>query len=287
MSTAPPTVVDVTAESFAPDVIERSMQVPVLVDFWAPWCGPCKTLTPMLESLAEEYAGQFILAKVNIDDEAPLAQAFGIQSVPTVLLVSEGRQVDGFQGALPEQALRAFLERHVGAGADPLAEARAAHAAGDRGTAIAMTQQRLLQQPDDGDAQVFLAELLFEEGLLEQVQGILEQLPPVAAESAAAKALAAKLELGSASEGVDLEPLRSAVESDESSPGARLEYGRALAANGQYEAALEQLIQSVRLDKAFDDQAARKAMLEVFDALGTDNDLAVTYRKQLQMALFV
>jgi putative thioredoxin len=287
MSTAPPTVVDVTAESFAPDVIERSMQVPVLVDFWAPWCGPCKTLTPMLESLAEEYAGQFILAKVNIDDEAPLAQAFGIQSVPTVLLVSEGRQVDGFQGALPEQALRAFLERHVGAGADPLAEARAAHAAGDRGTAIAMTQQRLLQQPDDGDAQVFLAELLFEEGLLEQVQGILEQLPPVAAESAAAKALAAKLELGSASEGVDLEPLRSAVEADESSPGARLEYGRALAANGQYEAALEQLIQSVRLDKAFDDQAARKAMLEVFDALGTDNDLAVTYRKQLQMALFV
>ena len=118
MSTVPPTVIDVTAESFAPDVIERSTEVPVLVDFWAPWCGPCKTLTPMLESLAEEYAGQFVLAKVNIDDEAPLAQAFGIQSVPTVLLVSEGRQVDGFQGALPEQALRAFLERHVGAGAE-------------------------------------------------------------------------------------------------------------------------------------------------------------------------
>ena len=287
MSTVPPTVIDVTAESFAPDVIERSTEVPVLVDFWAPWCGPCKTLTPMLESLAEEYAGQFILAKVNIDDEAPLAQAFGIQSVPTVLLVSEGRQVDGFQGALPEQALRAFLERHVGAGADPLAEARAAHEAGDRGAAIAMTQQRLLQHPDDGDAQVFLAELLFEEGLPEQVQGILEQLPPAAAESAAAKALAAKLELGSANSGVDLEPLRSAVEADESSPGARLEYGCALAADGQYEAALEQLIQSVRLDKAFSEQAARKAMLEVFDALGTDHDLAVTFRKQLQMALFV
>lgn len=287
MSSAPPTVVDVTAESFAPDVIERSMQTPVLVDFWAPWCGPCKTLTPMLESLAEEYDGKFILAKVNIDDEGPLAQAFGIQSVPTVLLVSEGRQVDGFQGALPEQALRAFLERHVGAGADPLAEAREAHAAGDRGTAIAMTQQRLLQQPDDGDAQVFLAELLFEEGLPEQVQGILDQLPPAAAESAAAKALAAKLELGSAQQGVDLEPLRSAVEADETSPGARLEYGRALAANGEYEPALEQLIASVRLDKAFEDQAARKAMIEVFDALGTDHDLAVTYRKQLQMALFV
>lgn len=287
MSTAPPTVVDVTADSFAPDVIERSMQLPVLVDFWAPWCGPCKTLTPMLESLAEEHGGQFILAKVNIDDEAPLAQAFGIQSVPTVLLVSEGRQVDGFQGALPEQALRAFLERHIGAGADPLSEAREAHAAGDRGTAIAMTQQRLLQHPDDGDAQVFLAELLFEEGLPEQVQGLLEQLPPAAAESPAAKALAAKLELGSTNDGVDLEPLRSAVEANEASPGARLEYGRALAANGQYEAALEQLIQSVRLDKAFEEQAARKAMLEVFDALGTDNDLAVTYRKQLQMALFV
>ena len=287
MSTAPPTVVDVTADSFAPEVIERSMQVPVLVDFWAPWCGPCKTLTPLLESLAEEYAGQFILAKVNIDDETPLAQAFGIQSVPTVLLVSEGRQVDGFQGALPEQALRAFLERHIGAGADPLAEAREAHSAGDRGTAIAMTQQRLLQQPDDGDAQVFLAELLYEEGLPEQVQGILDQLPPAAAESAAAKALAAKLELGSANQGIDLEPLRSAVAADESSPAARLELGRALAANGQYEEALEQLIQSVRLDKAFEEQAARKAMLEVFDALGTDNDLAVTYRKQLQMALFV
>jgi putative thioredoxin len=287
MSSASPSVVNVTAESFAPDVIERSMQTPVLVDFWAPWCGPCKTLTPLLESLAEEYGGQFILAKVNIDDETPLAQAFGIQSVPTVMLVAEGRQVDGFQGALPEQALRAFLERHIGAGADPLADAREAQAAGDRGTAIAIVQQRLLQSPDDGDAQVLLAELLYEEGLHEQVQGILEQLPPAAAQSPAAKALAARMELETAAAGVDLEPLRLAVEAEASSPAARLEYGRALAAVGKYEAALEQLIESVRLDKAFEEQAARKAMLEVFDALGTDHDLAVKYRKRLQVALFV
>lgn len=288
MSTAPTHVIDVTAETFSAEVIERSSQVPVLVDFWATWCGPCKALTPLLESLAAEYDGQFVLAKINVDDEAQLAQAFGIQSVPTVLLVADGRQVDGFQSALPEQALRAFLERHIGAGADPLAAAREAHQAGDRPTAIQLVQQRLLEAPDDGDAQVLLAEVLFDEGLHEQVRGILEQLPPAAAESAAAKALLAKLELGGGAESdVDLSPLKKAAEDNPEDPASHLELGRALAASGQYEPALESLLSSIRCDKTFDENAARRAMLEVFDALGTDHDLAVTYRKQLQMTLFV
>ena len=297
---APSSIRDVTDATFQVDVLERSRTVPVLVDFWAEWCGPCKTLGPVLEKLAEEYGGAFELAKVDVDKNPGLAQAFQVQSIPAVKLVVDGRLVDQFDGALPEQALRQFLGHYLGeAGTpageeDPVEHARALARAGQPDAALQLLDALLAEPRVDGagdtkvvdGAALLGAELAAERGDEERARAYLAQLSTDAAASAEARAVEARLALGTLAPG-ELERLEAAWRAAPGDADAHIAYGRALARAGRHEPALELLLEAVRQHREHDDQAARRAMLEVFDLLGADHDLVVDFRRQLQMALFV
>ena len=282
-----PHVLDVTAANFAQDVVERSKDVPVLIDFWAEWCGPCKALGPLLEKLATEYQGRFVLAKVDVDREAELAGMFGIQSIPTVMLVSGGRQVDGFAGAMPEAELRRFLEPHLGAGgSSPLEAVRELLAKGQAQEAQAQLEGLYSDAPDDDEVKLLLAEACLETGDAARAESLLGLLGPAAAEGAEARALRARMAIGSQDQAA-LAELEQRVRENPDDLSARIEYGRALAAGGRAEEGLETILATIRVDREHDDQAARKAMVEVLDALGPESDLAHDFRRRLQVAMYV
>ncbi|MHC4894252.1 MAG: thioredoxin [Planctomycetota bacterium] len=287
MTTQPPAVIDVTAASFFEQVVERSKQVPVLVDFWAEWCGPCQTLGPMLERLAEEYAGRFVLAKVNTDVEQQIAGELGIQSLPTVVLVMDGKQVDGFRGALPEPELRKFLETHIGGadGASPATEARNALDEGRVDEALAILEGLYSESPNDDDIKLLLARACIESGDKVRAEGILDLLGPASADSAEARALRAKLT-------VETDPgvvgaLEAKVRENPDDLSARIKLGRALAGANRIEEGLEMILATIEVDRDHDDQAGRRAMVELLDLLGADSDVAHSFRQRLQVAMYV
>ncbi|MEM7306867.1 MAG: tetratricopeptide repeat protein [Planctomycetota bacterium] len=278
-------ILDVTAQNFRTEVIERSLTIPVVVDFWAEWCGPCKELTPALEQAARDGNGRFLLAKVDVDKNPELAQAFQVQGIPTVLGVQGGRVVDGFSGALPP----AELERFLGSvapplGPTPLEAARALAAEGNLGEAIALLRTHLAESASDHEARIELASLLVDDGKLDDAKSEWAELSDEARESEAGATLATKLEY--AENAGDLGELEAAVTAAPEDPAARIAYGKGLIAAQKYEDALKQLIEAVELDPKFDDSAARKAMLEVFDILGTEDPLANDYRFKLSLLLF-
>ena len=285
MPSASPHVVDVGVSNFATEVVERSKTVPVLVDFWAEWCGPCKTLGPTLEALAEELDGAFVLAKVDTEREQDLAGAFQVQSIPTVVLVVDGRPADGFVGALPEAEIRRFLEPHIGPVEDPLEPARAALEAGDAAAAVALLEALFADRPDDDEVKLLLARAALESGDRARAIGILDALPPSIADGAEARALRARLTLEQ-EESVDLTALAAAAE-NEQDLDARIAYGRALAGAGRVEEGLDLLLATIEVDREHDDQAARRAMVEVLDSMGAESDQAHSYRRRLQMAMYV
>lgn len=280
-------ILDVTVETFQKDVVERSRKSPVLIDFWATWCGPCKTLGPVLEKLAREFAGQFTLAKVDIDRNQELADVFQIQSVPTVLLLKEGRLADGFSGALPEAQIRKFLETHLGLKkADPLQDAAKLEAEGKRAEALAVLSAHLSTSPSDGKARLFAARLCAAEGRLDEAREHFGHVSGELKESDDAKALAAQFEAASASAGA-LSTFELAVKSNPQDAGARLEYGKALVAASKHGEGLEQMLEAAKLDLAFQDGAPRKAMIEVFNLLGWADPLVLDYQRRLSMLLCV
>jgi putative thioredoxin len=285
MSTAP-SVVDVTPESFQREVVERSRTTPVLIDFWATWCGPCKTLSPVLEKLAREMSGKFVLAKIDIDANPELADAFRIQSVPSVILLKEGRIVDGFLGALPEAQLRKFLEQHLGAAAlDALSQAQKLEHEGKRAEAIETLRTHLARASGDGKARVMLARLLVAEGTLEEARKVFAKVSGADLESDEAKAIASRLE-GAAKAG-DVSKLEAAVAAEPKSPAARLALGQALVALNRYDEGLEQLLEAAKLDVRFEDGAPRKALIEVFNVLGQADPRTLEYQRRLSMLLCV
>ena len=282
---APEVIVDADAGNIQ-QLLELSMQVPVLLDCWAPWCEPCKNLMPVLEKLAREYRGAFILAKLNIDENQEIAAQLGVRSVPDVKLISQGGLVDHFQGALPEKQVREWLGRYFPAPEDapasPEEQAAEALATGDAATARALYEELVQQNPQHYPFQVELARALVAEGRAADARALLDNLPPEERDAAPARGVRASIEFGE--EAPDAEALAALGERDDS----EAQYLRALrnVADGNYEAGLDALLALMKADRAYGDDAARKTLLRVFDALGADHPLTVTYRRRLFALLY-
>jgi len=277
---------DVNEENFEAEVLERSTQVPVIVDFWAEWCGPCKVLGPVLEKLADEYAGEFILAKVNVDENQGLAGAFGIQGIPAVKLFKDGELASEFTGALPEPMLREFLSKFLPTAADKQAqEGQALEEAGKTNDAKALYQEILAADPNHVKALLGLGRLAMNEGDSDAALEYLDKIPIVADERKEADRLIARLNLKSGAAENEA-ALREKVKAEPNNVAARFELAQALAATERYEEALKEFLTIVKTDRAFQDDGARKAMLQIFEVLGGDDPLTDKYRSELARVLF-
>jgi putative thioredoxin len=279
-------VVDVGDDDFEREVVARSRDLPVVVDFWAPWCGPCRTLGPVLERLAIEHAGAFVLARVNVDEAPGLAQAFRIQSIPAVAAFRDGAVVAEFLGAQPEAAVRRFLENVLPTEADRVAAAAEARAAaGDEAAAEDGFRRALAIDARHPRALLGLARLYAAGGKDAEALTLLERVSPSAAVAREAERFAAELRTRIDVTG-DEATLRHRVAATLDDLDARLQLGRVLAAQGKYEDALAELLEVVRRDRRFADEAARKAMLDVFEVLGPQHPVTERYRAELAKALF-
>lgn len=284
---------DVTTASFRTDVIAASMQGPVLVDFWAPWCGPCKQLTPIIEKAVNAAGGRVKLVKMNIDEHPSIAGQLGIQSIPAVIAFKDGQPVDGFMGALPETQVAAFIERVAGKGApggqlaDALAAAKEAREAGDAQTAADIYSAVLEQAPDNIDAIAGLAELLFEAGDSAAAEQILATAPD---DPKAASALAGiRSRIALAAEAAELGDAAEFEKRLAANPGdhdARFDLAMIQNARGDRMAAAENLLEIVRADRTWRDDGARAQLLKFFEAWGMADDATLSARRRLSSLLF-
>jgi putative thioredoxin len=278
--------VEVNEENFENAVLDRSQQVPVLVDFWAPWCGPCKVLGPVLEKLADEYAGEFILAKINVDENPGIAGAFSIQGIPAVKLFRDGDLASEFTGALPEAAVRQFLSQFLPNAQDKQAqEAEDLAQEGKTAEAKTLYEALLAADPNYGRALLGLGQLAMAAG---DTAGALEQLDKislVANERKEADRLIAKLKLQSGG-AQDEAALRAKVKAEPSNLQLRYDLAQTLAGLEKYDDALGEFLAIVKADRQFQDDGARKAMIQIFEVIGSDDPLTDKYRTELAAVLF-
>ncbi len=280
-------IVTVTMANAREVLIDESMQRPVLIDFWADWCAPCKTLMPMLEKLAGEYGGQFLLAKVDCDREQQVAAQFGVRSLPTVVLMKDGQPVDGFVGAQPESEVRKLLEKYLPKPWDLLLmQAREQVAAGDFGAALTLLRRAWEDSRKRGDIGIELAAVLVQLNRLDEAQ---EQLDAIrlADRDALHQQVQAQLDLQrQAAKTPEIRQLEAALAQSPDDLAVRYQLALANAANQQHRDALDGLIEILRRDRGFDDGAARKTLLDIIATLGNNDPLAKEYQRKLFSLLY-
>ncbi len=281
-------MIETTLERFQADVIDASMQQPVLVDFWAEWCGPCKVLGPILEKLEQQYDGRFKLVKVDSDRQQQLAQHFRIRSIPTVFAVVGGRVVDQFQGALPEGKLREFIDRLMPNPSDiELDQAMQAMESGDRPKAAEHFRKALTLDPANDSARATYAQFLLEDDDAGAANAQLDGLSAAAKEDPHVKALIAQVTAMLEENRLPPAPeLEARVAKNPKDLEARLELAQHYIAHKAWEPALEQLLEIVRTDRAFQDDIGRKTMIQVFDLASAQPQLVSTWRRKLSSLLF-
>ena len=281
-------IADIGQEQFPAQVVERSRERLVLVDFWAPWCGPCRALMPVLEKVVAEYGDRCFLAKVNVDEQPSLAAQYGVRGVPAVKAFVDGGVVGEFAGALPEGRVREFIERHL---PSPhrvrIEQARALIEAGEFAAARALLLPVVEDEPHNGEARVSLAECCLEAGEITEASQWLEPLRGDILDQPHTQSVLAAWRL--AQQCQELPPCRTLEEQVEAHPErleVRLDFARRLACEKRFEEALEQLLDILRKQPSFGDGAARKLMVEVFAILGDDNELVSTYRRRMASCLY-
>lgn len=287
MSAAAPSphVFDATEANFQTAVLDASFDQPILVDLWATWCGPCKTLGPLLEKVVDEYNGAIRLAKVDCDKEQMLAASFGVRSIPTVVLIREGQLVDAFTGALPEKAIREFLARHVQPN-DAAEEAPAVAVHETPEQAIARIQQEIAADPDKAELKLDLAVAQMQAGNAAAAEAELDTLPANLASDDRAKRLRGQLEFAhSLKDAPTAAELRARIERDPNDHAARDLLGVRLLIDGDAAAGLEQFLQVLRSDRAWNEGQAKKRLIAAFNVLD-DEDLVGSYRRKMASLLF-
>jgi putative thioredoxin len=281
--TSPQTLAhDVSDATFASDVLERSKQVPVVVDFWAPWCGPCRVLGPVIERVAAEHGSDVVLVKLNTDENPRTATQFRIQGIPEVKAFRNGRVVKEFTGAVPEPQVRAFFAALAPTEAEKAARDALKQAASGAPGAEAALRSALQKSPGNADAIVGLATLLIKRGEFDEAGDLLERAP----HDRRAKVLKHRLFLDAFAKNHAHDDIAGEAAAAPTDPRARYRHGVLLAAALQYEAALEELLESIRLDRTFAEGAARKAALAVFEILGLESPITREYQRRLSQLLF-
>jgi len=279
--------IDVGADNFREVVLEGSKRAPVVIDFWAEWCGPCRALKPVLEKLAVEYAGRFTLAKVNSDENQDIAAKFGVRSIPAVKAVVDGKLVDEFVGALPEGQVRAFIERILPKPFDlERQRAEALLAAGNPAEALAVLETVLKADPKNEAARIALAEALFALERFDEAKAACDGLALTSLDDPRVRTLKARIEFAGDGKGADASALQARIKANASDLDARLGLARLKVQQQAYEEALDLLLGIVRSDRKFGNDIGRKTMLEVFNLLGGQHELVSEYRRRLSAALY-
>jgi len=290
MAGAPTTPVETTTDRFRADVLDASMRQIVLVDFWAPWCSPCRQLAPVLERLVAASGGKIALVKMNIDADPLIADQLGVKSIPAVVAFQRGRPIDGFVGALPESQIKGFLERLIGPiedEGDALEAAEAMVAEGDLAGAESLLAELAAAEPPNAKAAAALLRLYSDSGRFDDAAALLDALPDAARRDGDVAAAAAALQIAQQAQDLGaIDELRNRVNFDPNDLQAHFDLALALNAEGLREEAADALLEIIRRDRSWNDDGARKQLIQFFEAWGPMDKAAVTARRRLSTLLY-